>query len=270
MKKLDGKVAIVTGATKGIGRVIAARLAEEGAKVVICGRTAKRGEEVVAAIRNAGGEARYVQADIGREEDIKAVIRDAVDAYGRLTTLVNNAASTDLINRVDGMVGEISLDAWESILRVTLTGTMLMSKYALPAMAEAGGGSIVHISSDASQRPPPEMAAYAAAKAAVNSLSRSIAVEYGHLGIRSNTIINGMILPPQSLPLFEADRDLWARLHGQHLVPRLGRREDTAGAVVYFASDDSAFLTGTELPVDGGSRIMTNILGKDDIFQNKS
>jgi len=111
------------------------------------------------------------------------------------------------------------------------------------------------------------MAAYAAAKAAVNSLNRSIAVEYGRSNIRSNVIITGMILPPHALPDFLADPILGARIGAQHLI-RPGRREDIAAGVVYLASDESGFVTGAELPIDGGSRIMTNLIGRDDIFQN--
>ncbi|MDY0014345.1 MAG: SDR family oxidoreductase [Rhodocyclaceae bacterium] len=269
MGRLEGKVAIVTGATKGIGRVIAATMAREGARIVIAGRTAKRGEEVVAAIQAEGGDALYVQADIGNEADVEKVVRAAVDRYGKLTTLINNAASTDLINATDGPIAATTAAAWEQSLRVTLIGTMLMSKHAIPRMIEAGGGAIVHTSSEASQRPMPEMAAYAAAKAAVNSLSRSIAAEYGRSNIRSNVILTGMILPPNALAAFLEDPVLGAKVRGQHLT-RPGRREDIAAGVVYLASDESGFVTGIELPIEGGSRIMTNLIGKDDIFQNKA
>jgi NAD(P)-dependent dehydrogenase (short-subunit alcohol dehydrogenase family) len=267
--RLEGKVAIVTGATKGIGRVIAATMAAEGARVVLAGRTVKRGEEMVAAIQSAGGEALFVPTDVSDENDVRAAVQAAVNTFGTLTTLVNNAASTDLIRQVDGPVVEVTLDAWERVIRVTLTGAMLMSKYAIPRMVEAGGGAIVNISSDASYRPPPEMAAYAAAKAGVNSLTRSIAAECGHQNIRANAIITGMILPPQAAPMFEADPVLGPKLRAQHLT-RIGRREDIAAAVVYLASDEAGFVTGAELPVDGGSRIMTNILGKREIFEGRA
>ena len=264
--RLEGKVAIVTGATKGIGRVIAASMAREGASIVIAGRTVSRGEEMVEAIRKDGGEATFVETDIGDEAGVKSLIAAAEARYGKLTTLVNNAASTELINRVDGPVGDVSLEGWESILRVTLTGTMLMSKYAIPAMIRAGGGSVVNISSEASYKPPSGMSAYAAAKAAMNSLSRSIAVEYGADNIRSNVIITGMVLPPHVRPKFEADPVIGPKLRAQHLT-RLGLREDIAYAAIFLASDESGFVTGTELPVEGGAGVMSNIISKEEIFQ---
>lgn len=264
--RLEGKVAIVTGATKGIGRVIAAMMAAEGAKIVLAGRTITRGDEMVKAIRAAGGEATFVRADIGNEDDVRAVVQAAIDTYGTLTTLVNNAASTDVVNKGDGSIVDVTLDAWDTIIRVTLTGTMLMSKYAIPRMIEAGGGAIVNISSESSYRPPAEMAAYSAAKAAVNSLTRSIAVDFGQQGIRANAIITGMILPPLVVPVFQADPVVGPKLRAQHLVPRPGRREDVAAGVVYLASDESGFVTGTELTIDGGGSTMSNILTKAEIF----
>jgi NAD(P)-dependent dehydrogenase (short-subunit alcohol dehydrogenase family) len=264
--RLEGKVAIVTGATKGIGRVIASTIAAEGAKVVLAGRTVQRGEAMVEGIKAAGGDAVFVPTDVGREDDVVKVVQTAVERFGQLTTLVNNAASTDLVNRDDAMVTEVSVDAWDKVLRVTLTGAMLMSKHSIPRMIESGGGAIVNISSEGSYRPDPEMAAYAAAKAGMNSLTRSIAVAFGRQNVRANTIITGMILPPQSLPLFEADPAAWQKLHTQHLTTRLGRREDIAAGVVYLASDESGFVTGAELPIEGGSRIMSNLLPSADIF----
>jgi len=263
--RLDGKVGIVTGSTKGIGRVIAARMAVEGAKVVLAGRSVKRGEDMAAAINAAGGDSIFVPADVGNEHDVEAVIQTAVDRFGTLTTLVNNAASTELINRSDASVTDMALDAWDRILHVTLSGAMLMSKHAIPRMIEAGGGAIVNISSEGSYRPDPKMTAYAAAKSGLNSLTRSIAVGYGAYGIRANTIITGMVLPPQSLPLFQANPPLWAKLQAQHAT-RLGQREDVAAGVIYLASDESGFVTGAEPPIEGGSRVISNLLTKSEIF----
>ncbi|MGE0878255.1 MAG: SDR family NAD(P)-dependent oxidoreductase [Acidimicrobiia bacterium] len=265
MNRLDDKVAIVTGSTKGIGRVIAAMMAAEGAKVVLAGRTKDRGEKFAAEIKAGGGEATFVQADIGTEDGVTAVIAGAIAAYGKITTLVNNAASTDLINSSDATVVDVSFDAWEQIFRVTVGGAMLMAKYAVPKMIEAGGGAVVNVSSEASYRPPPGMAAYAAAKAAMNSLSRSIAVEYGDRNIRSNAVITGMVLPPAARERFEAHPVLGPKLRSQHLT-RPGRREDIANAVVFLASDESAYITGAELPVEGGTLVKTSLMSKEDIF----
>lgn len=269
MNRLDGKVAIVTGSTKGIGRVIAAMMAAEGAQVVLAGRTKERGEKFANEIRERGGDATFVVADIGTESGVRAVIDGALDAYGKLTTLVNNAASTDLINNADATVVDVSLDAWEQIFRVTVTGAMLLSKYAIPPMIETGGGAVVNVSSEASFRPPPGMAAYAAAKAAMNSLTRSIATEYGASGIRANAIITGMVLPPAAREKFEAHPVLGPKLRAQHLT-RPGRREDIAAAAVFLASDESAYITGIEMPVEGGMLIKTNLLTKEEIFEGGS
>jgi NAD(P)-dependent dehydrogenase (short-subunit alcohol dehydrogenase family) len=259
--RLQGQVAIVTGATKGIGRIIAAALANEGAKVVVTGRTAKRGEDVAASIRAAGGEAMFIQADVGDEDSTKLVVQQAIDAYGTLTTLVNNAAPTDLLQR-GTMVGEIDLGVWDAVLRVTLTGAMLMSKHAIPHLTAAGGGTIVNISSDAGVRATIGLSPYCAAKAGLNALTRSIAVEYAPVNIRSNAIQVGQILPPQAVGPISSDPNLGPRLRAAHRL-RFGRREDIAAAVVYLASDEASFVTGTTIPIDGGASVMTNLLGME-------
>jgi NAD(P)-dependent dehydrogenase (short-subunit alcohol dehydrogenase family) len=259
--RLQGQVAIVTGATKGIGRIIAAALAAEGAKVVVTGRTAKRGEEVASGIRAAGGEAMFIRADVGDEDSTKTVIQTTVDTYGSLTTLVNNAAPTDLLQRGE-MVADIGLGDWDAILRVTLTGAMLMSKYAIPHLTTAGGGTIVNISSDAGVRATIGFSPYCAAKAGLNALTRSIAIEYAPMNIRSNAIQVGQILPPQAVDPISSDPALGPRLRAAHRL-RLGRREDIAAAVVYLASDEASFVTGTTIPVDGGASVMTNLLGME-------
>jgi NAD(P)-dependent dehydrogenase (short-subunit alcohol dehydrogenase family) len=268
--RLDGKVAIVTGATKGIGRVIAARLAAEGARVVVAGRSVQRGEEVAAGIRERGGAASFVPVDVSDETQVEALIARTVETYGPLTTLVNNAASTDLLQRGDDSVANVDLASWEMVIRITLTGTMLMCRQAIPRMIDAGGGSIVNISSDSSLHAAEGFAAYGAAKSGVNSLTRSIAVECGRHNIRANTIVVGLILPPQAVGMFESDPSLDAKLRAGRTLPRLGRREDVAGAVVYFASDDAEYVTGTMLPIDGGGSIMTSVTGKTEIFEGRS
>lgn len=256
--KLQGQVAIVTGATKGIGRVIAAALAAEGSKVVVTGRTVKRGEEVAANIRSAGGEAIFIEADVGSEDSAVDVIQGAVEEFGSLTTLVNNAASTDLLQRGD-MVADVTLADWDAVLRVTLTGAMLMSKHAIPHLATAGGGAIVNISSDGGARATPGFSSYSAAKAGLNALSRSIAIEYGPMNIRCNAVQVGQILPPQAVDAVSSDPVLGPQLRAAHRL-RLGRREDIAAAVVYLASEDASFVSGTTIPVDGGASAMTNLL----------
>jgi NAD(P)-dependent dehydrogenase (short-subunit alcohol dehydrogenase family) len=259
--RLQGKVAIVTGATKGIGRIIAATMAAQGAAVVVTGRTVKRGEEVAANIQAAGGKAMFIQADVGSEESAKSVVQQTVDAFGSLTTLVNNAAPTDLLQKGD-LIADTPLDDWNAVLRGTLTGAMLMSKHAIPHLIAAGGGSIVNVSSDAGSRATIGMAAYCASKAGMNALTRSLAVEYAPMNIRANSIQVGQILPPQAVEKFSSDPVLGPRLKAAHRL-RLGRREDIAGAAVYLASDEAGFVTGITLPVDGGASVMTNLLSME-------
>lgn len=265
MHRLDDKVAIVTGSTKGIGRVIAAMMAAEGAKVVLTGRTKDRGEKFAAEINAAGGVATFIAADIGTADGVRSVVDGAVARFGKLTTLINNAASTDLINSSDATVVDITLDAWEQIFRVTVTGAMLMAKYAIPRIIEAGGGAVVNVSSGASRRPPPGMAAYAASKSAMNSLTRSIAAEYGDRNIRANAIIAGLVLPPAALEKFEAHPVIGPKLRAQNLTGP-GHREDIANTVIFLASDESAYITGAEIPVEGGALIKSNLMDKDEIF----
>jgi meso-butanediol dehydrogenase / (S,S)-butanediol dehydrogenase / diacetyl reductase len=265
MNRLDGKVAIVTGGTKGIGRVIAAVMAAEGAKVVVTGRTVKRGEQVVANIREQGGDAIFVPTDVGDPAAAAAAVQASIDTYGKLTTLVNNAASTDMLRVHDDTVTEVSVEAWDRVLRVTLTGSMLMAKYAIARMIEGGGGSIINISAGSSERPMAGLSAYSAAKSAMNSLTRSIAVEYGGQNIRCNSILVGMIIPPGAIDMFESHDVFGPRLRAAHLT-RLGRREDIAYGAVYLASDESGFVTGTLIPIEGGERIISTLIGKNEIF----
>jgi meso-butanediol dehydrogenase/(S,S)-butanediol dehydrogenase/diacetyl reductase len=267
--RLEGKVAIVTGATKGIGRIIAATMAAEGAKIVALGRTVARGDALVAAIQDAGGEALFVPTDVGVEADVQVAVQSAVDHFGSLTTLVNNAAATDLIEKSDTRITDLELDAWEQMLRVTLTGPMMLCKYAIPHMVAAGGGSIVNISSGGSHQPQRGMTGYTTAKSGLNGLARTISVDYADQGIRANTIITGMIVPPQALPMFLADELLARKMRGSHLT-RYGTREDIAHGVVYLASDESAFVTATELTIDGGSAIINHMPNKDEIFSGHS
>lgn len=189
------------------------------------------------------------------------VIEQTVATYGSLTTLVNNAAPTDLLQQ-GKMVAELGVAEWDAVLRVTLTGPMMMSKYAIPHLTAAGGGAIINISSDAGVRATIGFSAYCAAKAGLNALSRSIAVEYGPANIRCNSIQVGQILPPQAVGAVSADPVLGPRLQAAHRL-RFGRREDIAAAVVYLASDEASFVSGTTIPVDGGASVMTNLLGME-------
>jgi 3-oxoacyl-[acyl-carrier protein] reductase len=250
---MAGKVAVVTGSTRGIGRATAVRFAAEGAAVIVTGRTVDEGQAVEEEIRSAGGEATFVPTDLANEDDVIAMVRAAVDRYGSLTTLVNNAAPTELMGpgRLDRRVTELENDAWDSIMLVALKAVVWACKYSIPEMAKAGGGAIVNISSAASILGTPGLDTYTAAKGALNTLTRSIAVEYAPDNVRSNCIVSGMVLTSEGAFKMMEDPVIGGATRAMHLT-RLGLPEDIANAVLFLASDEAAFVTGAIVPVDGG------------------
>jgi len=251
--RLAGKVAIVTGSTRGIGRATAVRFAREGACVVVTGRSVDDGRAVEEEIRAAGGEAVYVPTDLAREDDVVAMVVAARDRYGAVTTLVNNAAPTELMGpgRLDRRVTELENDAWDSIMLVALKAVIWCCKHTIPAMAVAGGGAIVNISSAASVLGTPGLDTYTAAKGALNALTRSLAVEYAADGIRTNCIVSGMVLTSEGAWKMMEDPVIGGATRAMHLT-RLGVPDDIANAALFLASDEAAFITGAVIPVDGG------------------
>jgi 3-oxoacyl-[acyl-carrier protein] reductase len=251
--RLDGKVAIVTGSTRGIGRATAERFAAEGARVIVTGRTEAAGREVEEHIRAAGGEATFVRTDLAHEQDVVGAVEATLARYGPPTVLVNNAAPTELMGpgRLDQRVTELTNDAWDSIMLVGLKAVVWACKYTLPHMADAGGGAVVNISSAASLLGTPGLDTYTALKGALNTLTRSMAVEYAPDNIRCNCIVAGMVLSsPGAFKLME-DPAIGGATRAMHLT-RLGRPEDIANAALFLASDEAAFITGALVPVDGG------------------
>jgi 3-oxoacyl-[acyl-carrier protein] reductase len=253
--RLEGKVALVTGATRGIGRTIALVFAREGAKVVLAGRTAAAGEQLESEIRDAGGEAAYVQTDIGKEADVVRAVRTAVDRFGCLTTLVNNAAATHLSGlpeRGDAGVGDLSDEVLAEALQTNLWGLFWCCKHAIGAMSNAGGGSIINISSGVATKGAAMMDAYSATKGAMNALTRSMAVGYAKCRIRVNAISSGLIESGESIERLLADDTTRDWLERSIPLPYFGVPEDIAWGCVYLASDESRYVTGTVLPIDGG------------------
>jgi 3-oxoacyl-[acyl-carrier protein] reductase len=253
--RLKDKVALVTGSTFGVGRAIARMFAAEGAAVIVTGRTQEAGEEVVRSIEEAGGSAIFVRTDVGEEDEVKLAIEAGVKKFGRLTTLVNNAAPVQLAfgeDGIDGSLTDLDTGHWNDMIRLTLSSVFWSCKYAIPAMIEGGGGSIVNISTVASIRGTRGSDGYTAAKAGLNGITRSVAAQYAEHGIRSNGLIVGMVLtgrPAQEAALTDPR---WKVAMKSVTLTRLGQPEDVGYAALFLASDESAFITGTLIPVDGG------------------
>lgn len=245
--RLSGKVALISGSTRGIGRSIAQQFAAEGAKVAVTGRTVERGNKVVKFIRDAGGEAEFFSLDVTREDSVRDTVAAVVDRFGTLTTLVNNAAPTDVVASTVKPLHDYSTSEWESIITGTLTGNVFWaSKYAWPHLVAAEGASIVNISSGQAIAGFKGFGAYGAAKAGVMSLTRSLAVEGAPDDIRSNCILVGRVVSGRG--------DSGHHTGGGRLT-RIGNPMDIAYAATYLASDEAAFATGSMVTVDGGFSI---------------
>jgi NAD(P)-dependent dehydrogenase (short-subunit alcohol dehydrogenase family) len=250
--RLDGKVALVSGSTRGIGRSIAEMFAGEGAAVAVTGRTVDRGEKVVANIRDRGGDADFFPLDITEESSVHDVVDAAATRFGKLDVLINNAAPTDAVSTTVKPLEEYTTDEWNHIIVGTLTGNVFWAcKYGIPHLAAAGGGSIVNISSGQSIVGLSGFAAYSAAKGAINSITRTLAVETADRGIRVNTIIVGRVIAHK--------KDAGVSVGPGHLT-RLGEPNDIAYAATWLASDESAFVTGSIVTADGGFTINGNAI----------
>jgi meso-butanediol dehydrogenase / (S,S)-butanediol dehydrogenase / diacetyl reductase len=244
--RLRDKVAFISGSTRGIGRTMAEMFAAEGAQVVVTGRTVDRGEKVARRIRDAGGDATFIPLDVSDENSVRDALDATVARYGRLTTLVNNAAPTDLV--ADGMkqMHELSTDEWEAILRTALTGNVFWAtKYAISHLTAAGGGSVVNVSSGGSIVGVPGISAYSASKGGMNALTRTIAVEYAPVGIRCNTIVVGRVVS------YAQDRGPAPTRE----LSRVGNPADVANAAIWLCADESEWITGSTVTADGGVSI---------------
>ena len=244
---LSGKVAIVTGAGGGIGKPTALTLAASGASVVAADIDIDAARVTAKLIEEKGGKAIAVRVDITQEAEVIAMIAAASEAFGPVDILVNNAA---LGSREDHLIHEMDIAVWDHVVAGNTRGTMLCCKHALPGMIERGSGAIVNITSGAALTGQLTLPAYAAAKAAVISLTQSVATMYGKQGVRCNAIAPGLILHERLAPGYPAEHiqmDI-----NNVLTPYQGSAEDIANAVLFLASDASRFITGHVLPVDGG------------------
>jgi NAD(P)-dependent dehydrogenase (short-subunit alcohol dehydrogenase family) len=242
--RLEGKVALITGAARGMGAVEARLFTEEGAKVCISDVLEEQGRQVAADITESGGDAFFTKLDITSEDDWARVVDDVVSRFGKLDILINNAA----MNHV-GTVEETTADEWDRVMEVNAKGAFLGTKAVIPAMRRAGGGSIVNISSGAGLVGTWGSTAYNASKAAVHMLARCTAIQYAQDGIRANTIhpgaTNTSMLAESSAAL--GDSDVFIRPLGRMADPK-----EIAYGVLYLASDESSFTTGAHLSIDGG------------------
>lgn len=250
IRRLEGKVAIVVGAGRGIGRACADRLAGEGASVVVADVDGDNAKRAAAAIGANAGRAIGLHVDVGDEQAIIDMVRATLDTYGRIDVLHNNAADTraEVLGRDIDVIG-MSIELWDQTMAVNVRGPMLTCKHVLPHMIATGGGSIINTSSASGLTGDLVRAAYAASKAALNSLTWSIATMYGKHGVRCNAVAPGLILSERHLT---DDPEATSLALSHHLTPRVGKSDDIAAAVAYLASDDAAFVTGHVLNVDGG------------------
>ena len=246
--QFEGKVALVTGGNSGIGRSAAIKFAERGARVVIAARRAEQGEAVAQEIRDAGGDAIFVQTDITRANDIEAMVAKAVDTYGNLDVAFNNAGL--LSGR--SPTHEIDEDSWEPVMAVNLKGVWLCMKHEIKQMMlQDSSGAIVNDSAGGGVTGVPNRAAYVASKHGVVGLTKTAALEYGQMGIRVNAVCPGLIETPMTEG-FYSDPERLGRITSSIPIGRVGTPEEVAEAVVWLCSDAASYVTGVAMPVDGG------------------
>jgi len=248
--RLKGKVAIVTGGARGIGAAISHRLGREGAKVVVFDIDGKAGEYRLKALMSEGVDAIFVAGDVAREEDVSRCVGEAVDAFGRIDVLVNNAG----IGFSGKPLFEQTLEEWWRVLSVNLTGPYLFSKHAARIMAERGGGVIINIASTRALQSEPNTEPYSASKGGLLALTHALAVSLAPYRIRVVAVSPGWIdtsewqIPPREPQLTRLD-------HDQHPAGRVGKPEDVAALVAFLASDEAGFITGVNFVIDGGMTV---------------
>jgi NAD(P)-dependent dehydrogenase (short-subunit alcohol dehydrogenase family) len=250
MPRLDQKACLVTGGGSGIGRATCLLFAEEGARVAVADKRAEAAEAVAAECRARGAEAIAVAGDVSKDADAKRMVDETVRAYGRLDVLVNNAGYG-----FAGTVTDTDEEAWDALMAVNVRGVFLCSKHAIPAMAASGGGSIVNTASVVAAIGIRNRAAYCASKGAVAALTRAIAIDHVAEGIRCNAVAPGTIDTPyfdEILRKSPVAADTRKALEARQLLGRLGTPEEIAAGILFLASDESRFATGSILTLDGG------------------
>jgi len=247
---LKDKVALVTGASSGIGRAIALAMAREGAHVVVSDLNAAGGEETAALVRACGREALYIATDVDKPADCRSLVAQTMTYFDRLDVACNNAG----VSGVSMPLADYPLDDWVRVLGINLSGVFYGMKYQIPAMLQSGGGSIINMASILGAVGFAGSAAYTAAKHGVVGLTQTAALEYGAQGVRVNAVGPGFIRTRLSEPILEEPtfRAKYTSENGVIPLGRLGTPEDVAAAALFLASDDAAFISGVLLFVDGG------------------
>ena len=249
MGKLDGKVAVITGAASGMGHATAIRFAREGAAVVVADLNSQAGEATISEIAAAGGRAVFQHTDVSSEGDIKSMIERAVKEFGRLDITYNNAG----IGGATGRLDEITAADWDKTFAILTRAVFLGIKYSIEPMRKAGGGSIISTASVAGLKGVAGLHAYSAAKAAVVNLTESAAIELGHDRIRVNCICPGGIVTPLVYRgMRGGEEEARRNMARMQPIPRAGRPEDIAAMALFLASDEAEWITGTAMIVDGG------------------
>ena len=248
MKRMIDRVAIVTGGAQGIGGATSRRLAEEGAKVLIADIDTTAAENNVETIRSAGNVAEALRTDVGKHDDIRAMVSKAIDLWGRLDILINNARTV----QTDGSAVDVSEELWDSGMAVLLKSIFLGAKYAVPEMQKVGGGNIVNVSSEHGVVMAPGRLVYDASKSAVIGITRQMATEFGPTGIRVNAICPGFTITERHAARFKENPAFLQYYENQYPLRRTGRPIDMANAMVFLCSDEASFITGVALMVDGG------------------
>ncbi|NQX58749.1 SDR family NAD(P)-dependent oxidoreductase [Paenibacillus qinlingensis] len=249
--RLQHKVILITGAGSGIGRSTALLFGQEGAQVIVNDLDAVKGEETASEIRDNGGEALFLQADVTDADSVKTMVDRAIETYGRIDVLFNNAGISGV-----GALHELEPEQWDRVIRVNIRGVFLPSKYVIPHMMEQRSGSIINMSSCIAEIGLARRASYAATKGAVLSLTKSMQVDYAPYQIRVNALLPGTILTPFVENYLKTSYDdpeaAIAALKSRQLSNELGTPEDVAKAALFLASDESKFMMGSPLYIDGG------------------
>lgn len=247
MNRVDGKIALVTGAGKGIGRAAATLLAEEGARVAVTDIDEEAGTSTVDHIRESGGEAAFFEHDVASEDDWERVVAATQDTFGMPDVLVNNAG----IYRIEP-IDEIEVEDWQELMDINVTGVFLGMKHCTPLMREQGSGSVINLSSVAGLIGLSGHSCYGASKGAVRTMTKDAAIELAETGVRVNSIHPAYIDTQMADYGAETQGATKEELDAMHPIGHMGEPEDVAYAVVYLASDESKFMTGSELVLDGG------------------